>query len=138
MPANPLYIDGHLDLAYIAMQGVCLESPSPDRDRHGVNLPALRAGGVALSLATIFTERGADAPWGYPANDDGSAAARAGRLQLRVYQGLEARGAIRIVRRRADLGAVGDGGPMHVVLLMECADPIESPAHAADPSSLAG
>jgi hypothetical protein len=75
-------IDGHLDLAYLAMQGVDMESPSPDRDRFGVNLPALQAGGVALCLATIFTERGADAPWGYPADDDGSAAARAGRLPL--------------------------------------------------------
>lgn len=130
MPAAPLRIDGHLDLAYIAMQGVCLESPSPDPDRFGVNLPALREGGVGLCLATIFTERGADAPWGYPADDDGSAAARAGRLQLRVYQGLEARGVIRIARRATDLDAVGDGGPPHVLLLMECADPIESPDHA--------
>lgn len=130
MPHTRLLIDGHLDLAYLAMQGVCLESPSPDRDRFGVNLPALKAGGVGLCLATIFTERGADAPWGYPADDDGSAAARAGRLQLRVYQGMEARGAIRIVRRKADLDAVGDGGPMHVVLLMECADPVETPEHA--------
>ena len=130
MTPTRMCIDGHLDLAYLAMQGVDMESPSPDRDRFGVNLPALKAGGVGLSLATIFTERGADAPWGYPADDDGSAAARAGRLQLRVYQGMEARGAIRIVRRKADLHAVGDGGPMHVVLLMECADPIESPEHA--------
>jgi membrane dipeptidase len=130
MPPTRTVVDGHLDLAYLAMQGVDMESPSPDRDRFGVNLPALKAGGVALSLATIFTERGADAPWGYPADDDGSAAARAGRLQLRVYQGMEARGAIRIVRRKADLLAVGDGGPMHVVLLMECADPIETPEHA--------
>jgi membrane dipeptidase len=130
MPPTRTVVDGHLDLAYLAMQGVDMESPSPDRDRFGVNLPALQAGGVALCLATIFTERGADAPWGYPADDDGSAAARAGRLQLRVYQGMEARGAIRIVRRQADLLAVGDGGPMHVVLLMECADPIETPEQA--------
>ena len=95
MTPTRMCIDGHLDLAYLAMQGVDMESPSPDRDRFGVNLPALKAGGVGLCLATIFTERGADAPWGYPADDDGSAAARAGRLQLRVYQGMEARGAIR-------------------------------------------
>ena len=126
----PLRIDGHLDLAYLALQGVNLERTSDRPEKFGVNLPALRAGGVGLALGTIFTERGSADAWGYPADDDGTLAERAGQRQLEVYRGLETSGAIRLVRTRRDLDAVGDGGPMHVVVLMECADPIRTPAHA--------
>ncbi|MBU6210503.1 MAG: membrane dipeptidase, partial [Planctomycetes bacterium] len=132
MPARPQpRIDGHLDLAYLALQGVDLERTSGQPEKFGVNLPALQAGGVGLVLGTIFTERGSVDAWGYPADDDGTEAERAGERQLEVYRRLEAKGAIRLVRTRRDLDAVGDGGPLHVVLLMECADPIRTPAHAA-------
>ena len=127
----PFRIDGHLDLAYLALQGVNLERPSERPSTSGVNLPALRAGGVALSLGTIFTERGSREAWGYPVDDDGREAERAGERQLEIYRQLEAKGAIRLVRTRRDLDAVGDGGPVHVAILMECADPIRTPAHAA-------
>ena len=128
--AQPLRIDGHLDLAYLVLQGVQLERPSADPQRFGVNLPALRAGGVGLALGTIFTEHGSSEAWGYRADDDGREAHEAGLRQLRVYQGLEAAGAIRVVRRRDDLTALGDEGPLRVVLLMECADPIRAPDEA--------
>ena len=96
-------IDGHLDLAYLAMQGIDLESQSPDRARFGVNFPALRAGSCKMVFATLFTEVGCDEAWGYANFDDVDTAARAARLQLRLYQGLESRGVIRIVRTQADL-----------------------------------
>jgi len=127
--AHP-WIDGHLDLAYLAQHGVDLLATSAQPDRFGVNLPALAAGGAGLVLGTIFTERGSTDPWGYPSDDDGAAAERAGRLQLEIYERLEASGAIRIVRRRADLEGFGDTGPLRVVILMECADPIRTPDHA--------
>ena len=127
--AHP-WIDGHLDLAYLAQHGVDLLATSAQPDRFGVNLPALAAGGAGLVLGTIFTERGSGDPWGYPSDDDGAAAERAGRLQLEIYERLEASGAIRIVRRRADLEGFGDTGPLRVVILMECADPIRTPDHA--------
>ena len=130
MPAH-LRIDGHLDLAYLALQGVDLSSASARPERFGVNLPALRAGGVGLALGTIFTERGSGDAWGYPTDDDGAVAEIAGERQLRIYHELEARGAIRIVRRRGDLDGLGEDGPLRVVILMECADPIRSPSHAA-------
>lgn len=125
-----LRIDGHLDLAYLALQGVDLTKPSDRPERFGVNLPALACGGVALALGTIFTERGSADAWGYPADDNGREAERAGLRQLEVYRALEARGAIRLVRTRDDLDNLDDGGPLRVVLLMECADPIRTPAHA--------
>jgi membrane dipeptidase len=133
MPATTQHerIDGHLDLAYLAMQGIDLEHESPDRARYGVNFPALRAGGFGLVMATLFTEMGCDEPWGYADHDDVETAARAARLQLRLYQGLEARGAIRIVRSADDLERWREPGPLRVVILMEGADPIESPERAA-------
>ena len=123
-------IDGHLDLGYLAMQGIDLESQSPDPARFGVNFPALRAGSCKMVFATLFTEVGCDESWGYANFDDVETAARAARLQLRLYQGLESRGVIRIVRTQADLLKWNSQGPTRVVILMEGADPIESPERA--------
>ena len=123
-------IDGHLDLGYLAMQGIDLESQSPDPARFGVNFPALRAGSCKMVFATLFTEVGCDEAWGYANFDDVDTAARAARLQLRLYQGLESRGVIRIVRTQTDLLQWTATGPTRVVILMEGADPIESPERA--------
>jgi len=123
-------IDGHLDLGYLAMQGIDLESQSPDPARFGVNFPALRAGSCKMVFATLFTEVGCDEAWGYANFDDVDTAARAARLQLRLYQGLESRGVIRIVRTQTDLLQWNAAGPTRVVILMEGADPIESPERA--------
>ena len=123
-------IDGHLDLGYLAMQGIDLESQSPDPARFGVNFPALRAGSCKMVFATLFTEVGCDEAWGYANFDDVDTAARAARLQLRLYQGLESRGVIRIVRTQTDLLQWNATGPTRVVILMEGADPIESPERA--------
>jgi membrane dipeptidase len=126
-----LRIDGHLDLAYLSLQGVDLLAPSSQPSRFGVNLPALRAGGVRLALATIFTERGSGDPWGYPAQDpDGVLAGIAGRRQLDIYRRMEDAGSIRVVRRRGDLDGLDEDGPLRVVLLMEGADPIATPEEA--------
>ena len=127
---NHARIDGHLDLAYLAMQGIDLESNSIDRARYGVNFPALMTGEFKIIFATLFTEVGCDEPWGYANHMDVDAAARAARLQLRLYQGLESRGVIRIVRTQADLNDWNSPGPIRVVILMEGADPIESPERA--------
>lgn len=123
-------IDGHLDLGYLTMQGIDLESQSPEPSRFGVNFPALRAGSCKMVFATLFTEVGCDEAWGYANFDDVDTAARAARLQLRLYQGLESRGVIRIVRTQTDLLQWNAAGPTRVVILMEGADPIESPERA--------
>jgi len=132
------WIDGHLDLAYLALgerpgAGRDLLARVPDRGAACVSLPDLADGPVRIALATIFTELGAaDAPCGYRDADDREGAHAAGRRQLDWYLEREAAGDLAIVRTRDDLElAARTDGPLAVVLLMEGADPIRSPDEAA-------
>src|SRR5262245_1115693 len=121
------WIDGHLDLAYLALQRD-LRVEIDDPNAGCVSLPALREAGVELCLATIFTEPGVGGPQhlhGYPSSDDLDAAEAAGLRQLAIYEQWEAEGEISIVRSASDLE--GRGPALKVVILMEGADPIRSP-----------
>lgn len=137
MTRTPWLVDGHLDLAYIALSGHDLLADRPAGAESCVTLPGLRRGGVRVALATIFTEEGGDPatnPCGYRSRDELDEAELAGRRQLDVYERLERAGDVRIVRGADDLPAEAgdrDGGPLRVVLLMECADPIRDADHAA-------
>ncbi|MHC5022536.1 MAG: dipeptidase [Planctomycetota bacterium] len=125
------WIDGHLDLAYLAVCGRDVRAPCPDPHVGCISLPALREAGVGTIFGTIFTEpdaRGPDAPFTYRDRDDLDGAEAAGRRQLDVYESLAADGQITLVRNAADLD--GNGPRPRVVLLMEGADPIRDPAHA--------
>lgn len=123
------WIDGHVDLAYIALRGADLMQAAGPGDPRCVSLPALRAGRVRAILATIFVERGTEArgtPWGYDAGDPDSAREPALR-QLDWYESLERDGHARIIRTRTDLDEVMSGSteaPLGLVILMEGADPI--------------
>lgn len=128
------WIDGHLDLAYLALNGRDMRAPVPDDAPHCLTLPALRDGGVRVALGTIFTELGGSATEAvaYRDSDDLDGAHRAGAAQLSWYESMERAGEISIVRTRADLArALGGEGPLGVVILMECADPIRSPDEVA-------
>ena len=134
-PQHP-WIDGHVDLAYIALRGGDVErTPAPGEARC-VSLPAMRAGRVRLILATIFVERGPEArgmPWGYD-GDAPDTARDAALKQVEWYESLERRGGARIVRTRDDLDALmreGSDAPPGLVLLMEGADPIRDAADVA-------
>ena len=127
------WIDGHLDLAYLALCGRDLRVACPDLAAGCVSLPALREAEVGLVLATIFTEPGVtdrSQLYGYGSSDDLDDAERAGRRQLVVYDRLEAQGEIGIVRSRGDLVEPSKGPGPQAVLLMEGADPIRSPDDA--------
>lgn len=126
------WIDGHLDLAYVAVGGRDITTQCPDPSSGCVSLPALRQGGIRIALATIFTEPGVfgpDHPHGYPASDDLNAAEAAGMRQLEFYESLEKAGHIRILKSAAALAEAEMSGVLGVVLLMEGADPIRSPDH---------
>jgi len=124
------WIDGHLDLAYLALGGRDLTRPVEDRTAACLDLPGLRAANVDTVFATIFTEPdGAPGDAGAYARDDVEDGVRAGLEQLAVYEGLEQAGEVMIVRSAGDLDA--DGSLPRLVLLMEGADPMRDAEHVA-------
>jgi membrane dipeptidase len=124
------WIDGHLDLAYLALCGRDLRVACSDPATGCVSLPALREAGIGLAVATIFTEPGPGQRYGYRDSGDLAGAERAGQSQLELYARLESEGEIQIVRGRGDLDGRGGGPGPRVVLLMEGADPIRAPDDA--------
>jgi membrane dipeptidase len=121
------WVDGHLDLAYLAVCGHDIRRDPDDPAARCISLPALRSAGVTLVLATIYTSPRPDEPAGYGGPDDGDGAERAGLEQLEIYERLEREGEVAIVRGPADLAR--GGTTPKLVLLMEGADPIRSPQH---------
>lgn len=124
------WIDGHLDLAYLAVSGRDMRGVPADASAACVTLPTVRQGGIEIAFATIFTEPGVfgpDHPHGYPASDDLDAAEAAGRKQIEVYEQWHASGEATIARSAADLDA--SSSLPKLVILMEGADPIRSPEH---------
>ena len=130
------WIDGHLDLAYIALDGT-EDAPSLDRvldPKLGcVSWETLARGGLRTCFGTIFTGFGEpEHPCGYRDHDDRDGAHEAGARQLELYERWEREGHLVIVRSTVDLErAMNGAGPPAIVLLMECADPIRSPDEAS-------
>ena len=149
-----LIIDGHLDLAWNALQGsrdlTCSahtlrtqeRTRGPGRGLGTVALPELQRGRVALCFATLFA-RCTGQP--VPGVDYGSAMQANAQAwgHLAYYRALERRGCVRIISDLAGLAAhwsdwqaweAADGGagtpatPVPgLVISMECADPILGP-----------
>ncbi len=123
-----MWIDGHLDLAYLALCGRDLRVACPDPETGCVSLPALREAGIGIAFATIFAEPGRspqEHPAAYPGSDDLDAAEAAGWRQIEIYRQLEAQGELAIIRDAGDLHR--DTPLTEIVILMEGADPIRSP-----------
>ncbi len=128
--ATPRWFDAHLDLAYLAERGRDMHAELDDcrgRDHPAaVTLPSLAAGNVTHALATVFTEPQAPdetdvGPWNYPPAD-ALAARKAGLRQLKLYDAWRRAGAVRaLTDAPTDALALG--------VLIENADPIESPDH---------
>ena len=133
--ARPLWADGHLDLAYLAVNGRDMLAPVAADAPWCCTLASLREGGVRVALGTIFTELGGDPKTeaaAYRDSDDLDGAHRVGLAQLEWYEQMEREGHLAIIRSRADLKRTLTGeGPLGVVILMECADPIRSPDEVA-------
>ncbi len=128
------WLDGHLDLAYLAVAGRDFGAAA-DPSTGCVSYPDLREAPVRIALATIFTEAKAPGqPGGYADSDDVEGAHAVGAQQLAWYRAEERAGRMRIVRTVADLErAASDDrpdAPLSIVILMECADPIRSPEEA--------
>jgi membrane dipeptidase len=130
------WLDGHLDLAYLAVAGRDFGRPA-DPASGCVSYPDLREAPVRIALATLFTEAKAPGqPGGYIDSSDVEGAHAAGAQQLAWYHAEEAAGRMRIIRTVADLNEVAardsraTDAPLAIVLLMECADPIRTPNEA--------
>lgn len=125
------WIDGHLDLAWMALAGRDLADPA-DGVATAVSWPDLADGGIGAVFATIFTEMDgpADDPASYPGGDVDAAAA-AGERQLAWYHGQAEAGRLRLVDRAGIAVPSRAGDPIATLLLMECADPIRNPDDAA-------
>ncbi|HMQ35823.1 MAG TPA: membrane dipeptidase [Chloroflexaceae bacterium] len=145
-----MYVDGHLDIAYNVFAGrrdfeagvaairAAEQPPDPCEGTATVGLPDLRRGGVGLVFATLFTLPAAALGAGlaqelvYATPEEAHAQALA---QLDYYQGLAARGLARVILTRSDLAAHQAAWPadgcLGIVVLMENADPIVTPAEAA-------
>ena len=144
-PTQPaIFIDGHLDLAYNALAAGRDLTRSLDKLRRTqdetalVTLPELRRAGVRVVLGTIFV-RPADAKsLGGKGTLEGKVyetpeeARKLGLAQLELYERWEEAGEVRIVRTLADLeshlAASAEDSRVSVVLLMENADPLRTPA----------
>lgn len=123
------WVDGHLDLAYLAVNGRALTQSCDPANNGCVSLRAMREGGVDIALATIFTEVGVDPashPHGFRSSDDLAEAEAAGLRQLEVYEQLSTGGEVAIVHRASDLES--SPARQRLILLMEGADPIRGPA----------
>lgn len=149
-----LIVDAHLDLAWNAVAGtrdLRLTVPElraaeleaglegPGRGLGTVALPELRAGRVAVSVATVFARCTGTV---IPDVDYASVAeaTEAARTQLAWYRALEAEGELRVLETAAALAthveewraweASPEGGQplLGIVLAMEGADPIATPA----------
>lgn len=136
MPTPARWFDAHLDLAYLAETGRDMHAPPADaRGRHkpvAVTLPAMAEAGVTHCLGTIFTEpvdpndpERETAAFAY-ADGDVLGAWKAGMRQLKLYQAWRDAGVIRLMPKRGTQ-ASGGGGGLCMGILMEGADPIETP-----------
>jgi membrane dipeptidase len=140
------FFDAHLDLAYLAELGRDLHvDPADCRGRlqpAALTLPSLRDGGVRACMGTIFTQAVADmtatdaetGPFAYAAAD-APAAWMCGQRQLKLYHAWKDAGLIRLLGKRGANTPTPPGGPDEPItlgILMECADPIETPDQLED------
>ncbi|QFP76723.1 dipeptidase [Deinococcus sp. AJ005] len=125
-------IDGHLDLAYNALNGRDLTLTLEELRRVDpvegqtatTTFTELRAAGVGVCFGTLFAlPRTPDSPQGY--TDHAGARAQA-LAQLDVYRRWEDGGFLRLLRSGAEVSAhlAQADAPLGVVLLMEGADPL--------------
>lgn len=137
------WCDGHLDIAYLALEGrdvraslgEATQGPQPP----SITFPALKEGHVQWALATIFPVPKAFASYGY-AKGDIQAAHQQGIEQLKWYHLWEREGWVKIARDASQLtipvalpsmeGGLAPfqgSGPLEVILLMEGATPVRTP-----------
>ena len=133
-----MVVDAHLDLAYIASRGRDLSlpaagQPAVEGETPTVSFPDLAAGGVGLACATIFCEP--HSPTHPAGHVDAEGARRQALEQLAWYQDQEKADRVRIVHGtgfQPVFSSVDKRTALPILLLMEGADALRSPADVAD------
>jgi membrane dipeptidase len=115
------WIDGHIDLAYIALQGRNIRIRCTNPDEECISIPDLIDSPIKTFFGTMYTSP-QNKVCGYGDHTDREAAFQAGVKQLSIYQELEADGLIRVQHQGCELQ-----NALSMLLLMEGADPIRNP-----------
>lgn len=115
------WIDGHIDLAYVALQGRNILNRCIDAEKACISIPDLAQSPIATFFGTIYSspENGV---CGYGNSSNRDVAFEVGIEQLELYKDLERKNLIKIQRT----GCVCSD-ELSMLLLMEGADPIRSP-----------
>jgi len=114
------WIDGHIDLAYVALMGRNILEPCVAAEKECISIPDLTRSPVSTFFGTIYTSKDSSA-CGYGSSTDREAAFNAGLKQLELYQDLEKKGHLKMQHE----GCVCTEH-LSMLLLMEGADPIRS------------
>jgi len=142
-----LIVDGHLDLAFSALQvNRDLTQPAATVRTHDANtimrsfgsctvtFPELRQGHVGIIFGTVMTRIDPNDQWLRTGMYTQEQCYGVGRGHLAYYEALEKEGVIRFIHNQADLDAVVDlwenpaaDTPIGLVLAMESADAIIDP-----------
>jgi membrane dipeptidase len=115
------WIDGHIDLAYIALQGRNILETCSESEKACISIPDLEKSPISTFFGTIYTSQ-IDKTCGYGASSDREAAFAAGAKQLEIYKQLELNGHLSIQRSGCNCS-----DSLSMLLLMEGGDPIRSP-----------
>lgn len=115
------WVDGHVDLAYIALGGRDILQKCTARQDECISIPDLNKGHVKTIAGTIYTSP-EDHILGYK-KDDSNDAFLQGKKQLDLYLDLHKQGHIQLLHAKQ---LVNNSSSLEVLLLMEGADPIRN------------
>ncbi len=117
------WIDGHLDLACISVEGRDILRSCEDPLKGCISIPDLLKSPVRVVFGTIFTAPNYDSPITTKSEySNANQAFEAGKLQLDTYRMLEAQGLAQL--QHGELTLTQHDEPLGIYLLMEGADPI--------------
>ena len=115
------WIDGHIDLAYVAMCGRNIFEPCKETEKSCISIPDLAKSSISTFFGTIYTSQ-ANNFCGYGNSSNREAAFAAGAKQLEIYKNIESKGLLSIQHEGCKCR-----DSLSMLLLMEGADPIRSP-----------
>ena len=121
MISQVYWIDGHIDLASIAVRGRDVLKQSTNPQEACISIPDLVESPIRTFFGTIYTTF-TNGSFGFSSSDDRDGAHRAGLEQLTVYDRLANDGHL-----TKQMNGLNIGDQLSMLLVMEGADPIRNP-----------